>query len=463
MTWGLEQTNYAALPPASTPFNQALSSGLDTYQNLIQAKYKPLTTLAEAASKAAYATYSPYNQLAQIFKDPTISAMLAQNPEKFNEIMGRFAQVPTNPYSSIENMGGSKPGPLRTLWDKIQGAVTGNSSEPMSSGANEGSSNGSDLYTSQQPNGSAPSYATPLDLLPAKGDYTSPQTGYLPTTDERGFKIFPNKTARDKYISAFPNSPEALDQKTQDDLWSKQLGKNSESADEQNRAINTSRAMVASYPDVEWYEKGYGMLTPPAFTSKAQAFDKLAATASTANTRALQQGHITDNDFNIGAKITGDRSLREGAINEINAYNEALYQRGVEKQQYDANAYNKQGMRYEDAQSQWSQFASKYPLFNPYTQKLVEKNVKLNPFDPKGGVTIDEMKQQSGQSNRKVPANNRPSWPTTKLPVNAKSVEGREPPSGMTWMIRTDGVQVPVLDSRVNEAKREWNYRGLDD
>ncbi|MDD5212329.1 MAG: hypothetical protein PHV62_07925, partial [Sulfuricurvum sp.] len=57
------------------------------------------------------------------------------------------------------------------------------------------------------------------------------------------------------------------------------------------------------------------------------------------------------------------------------------------------------------------------------------------------------------------------SWPSSKAPVNQgdPAVEGRMPPPGTVWMVRPDGMQVPVHESNVAMAKSKYKFRGIND
>lgn len=97
----LESLNFPILPSGQmNPFHQALSSGLDTYQNMVKTAYAPMSQEADILSKSAYATNLPYQVKASILQNPYAVASLYQSGQLDDFIKG-FSNVPTNPLEAM--------------------------------------------------------------------------------------------------------------------------------------------------------------------------------------------------------------------------------------------------------------------------------------------------------------------------------------------------------------------------
>lgn len=115
-----------------------------------------------------------------------------------------------------------------------------------------------------------------------------------------------------------------------------------------------------------------------------------------------------------------------------------------------------------------------------YTQRLMEKISQMQdeegaPYKQQlnsgfdvtnsNGTPAQVSNVQTQESNVNTNANvSSKMWPTNKAAINADdpAIEGHMPPPGTRWMVRPDGKQVPVHESRLNEAKNTWFYRDIN-
>lgn len=80
-------------PGQMNPFNQALSSGLDTYQNMMKAAYTPATTEANINSKNAYSQNVGRQMIATVLSNPL--AVSQMSDEQFKSMVNQVANPQT--------------------------------------------------------------------------------------------------------------------------------------------------------------------------------------------------------------------------------------------------------------------------------------------------------------------------------------------------------------------------------
>lgn len=71
----------------------------------------------------------------------------------------------------------------------------------------------------------------------------------------------------------------------------------------------------------------------------------------------------------------------------------------------------------------------------------------------RGGINAPSINVSNNEGSKNT------SWPANKEAVNEKEVEGKTPPKGTIWMIRPDGMKVPVHKENVEHAINKYNYR----
>lgn len=393
-------------PGQMNPYHQALQGGLEMYGKMNEAKYAPQKAQADIASKAAYATYSPYSYLSKAMNDPGFLAILSKNPKALSAITKKMSEIPTDPYASIRENKSNSP----NLWTNLKRMVgIDNSPQQQIPQQNvpqgtmppqvqgQGSNNSGYEYDAQGNNVRATDAEIDQAGMGQPGSAPQAQGTTSPSPQPQA-----NNNLYDAYLAQkFPYSTEGLaakkrleaqnaDVHSNADLWkdrTKELGK----------AINFNRqslqlldSMENQYKKLYWLEKGAGVGNLKAVSSAAQTFDQDAEKQSTALARAQQMGHVTDKDFTIFSRIKPYRGMNETAFHHSIEANRALALRDVQYQRFMSEAKQK-NMPIEQADTMWSKFIEENPIFDPTTEKLNKQNVKKSPFD-----------------NKEKPANNRP-------------------------------------------------------
>lgn len=107
-------------PGQMNPYNQALSSGLDTYQNMMKAAYAPQQTQANINAKNAYASNVGRQMIATVLSNPM--AVASMDDAQFKSLLGQV----TNPAGGLSGTAaGSNSGGQQTstgiggMWDKL--------------------------------------------------------------------------------------------------------------------------------------------------------------------------------------------------------------------------------------------------------------------------------------------------------------------------------------------------------
>lgn len=95
------------------PWNQALSSGLDTYSNMTKAAYQPEVVKSQIASKNAYADNATRQMLATVLGNPM--AVAAMDKPQFQQILSQLSQ------SGAGQKAAEQPGFLTQMWNKVTG------------------------------------------------------------------------------------------------------------------------------------------------------------------------------------------------------------------------------------------------------------------------------------------------------------------------------------------------------
>lgn len=380
-------------PGQMNPFNQAFQSALDSYSSLTKNQYLEPKLQSDILSKAAYAAYSPYSSLAKAMENPLVVGSMSNDQIKRN--MDILGNVPSNPLQFLKQTYDQNGfGHSNSLWHSLKDMLGMNVNQPNQQGQyqqpgqpiQQGQSIQQNQLANVQPYGSVGS-SQPEPESPGKiGD-----TGLdLSQPNMNSFKKdFGSPERNIAMAKKYPSQEQTNQAKQQEgevtgenELWNKRIEDNGKSIGQTQDSLNNLDEMKRIYKEMHGLEKGviFGQGYP--ITSKAQRFDNLAEKQSTSNLRALQTGHITNVDFEIGKKLKAQRNMNEGAFNATIDYNKALLMREKQKQIFDAES-KRHRIPIEDADSAWSQFIQEHPLFDVKTDKLITDNAKLSLI--KGG------------------------------------------------------------------------------
>jgi hypothetical protein len=217
-------------------------------------------------------------------------------------------------------------------------------------------------------------------------------------------------------------------------LWTDKIKSTTENLNNSNSMITSLDAMDTLYNKLHPYEKGPYAGQVKALSNDAQSFDKLHTHLSSASSKALTSGRITDKDFAIGDSLVPSRTLGDQAYKQASDYNKSLALRPRQEQQFISDALEK-GMPYAQSQKMWANFIKTNPLFDSKTLKLIPENAEISPFDAQRNTKQSKTKNGQGASNIMTA------------------------PEGSIVMTAPDGSMHTVHNSQVEKAKRESGFR----
>lgn len=447
MAWGLQQRDLPILTPGQmNPMNQAFQAALESYGNIERTKALPQQLQADIASKAAYAAYTPAGYASKIISNPEIFYTLPK--EQQQQLLATVSNMPSNPLDVLKQRNGNQGGPLAQLW---QGAMGGQPQGKVYQGEQpiqEGTYNGSNIPQYQGDMGTgatAPmSSDEAMNIVENRPDYNMPIDTSNPrmnafnrdTGNPEGNRVLANKYPSQEYEEL--KKGRELEQKMQSDLWSDRIKETGKAIDQTQESLTALESMEKLYGKIDKYQKGplFGNL-PTLGSGPAGTFDTLAKNVATSNLRAMQTGHITNVDFQIGDQLKPNRTMNKDQFKNIIEYQKGIKERTQEHLQFDREA-RQAGIPIDQANAIWAKYIADKPFYNSETNRINRNNMnKWKPY----------LKGQSANYGE---------------PKNESEVSGRTPPAGTVWMIRPDNVKVPVHKDNVNEAMSKYKFKPVD-
>lgn len=444
------------------PISSGYQQGIQNYINSVKAAYAPMQAKADILSKAAYATYSPIQNLTKAMADPVFMAALEKNPENLAKVVTMFSQAPTNPLQSLSsafddsNNGQSSPGLLSQLWDHVKqstgiGQPVATTNVPVQNNGEGNNVNavtgGSPLATGGAPltqavvnpvnNGPVPSNVPTSQLVDNRSDANAAPTSLITST--------PMSPADKDLVTAIgskiPNSQKDIaDTKTK--AFQEEMAKNN--ADKlkeigtlvQNSAVkentfNKLRTILKS-PEYENMRQvalaGKHELAYFANQGTKEQKDMVGKIYALEGQVIKDSVHDFQGQFRVGEQqlleamkpAPGDTvQVAQGKLESLMAMNDFLMQR--------SRAI---------AQTMLASNGAK-----DFTTAQDEVDAKM-----KG----DEVRKQAAKvAGAKLP------WPEGKAAINESAVEGQPAPAGMTWMISPTGKKGLVHNDWVQELEND--------
>lgn len=458
MAWGLQQRDLPILTPGQmNPMNQAFQAALESYGNIERSKALPQQLQADIASKSAYAAYTPAGYASKIISNPEIFYTLPK--EQQQQLLNTVANMPSNPMDILKQRSGNQGGPLSQLWN---GAFGSNQQQGMQQQRMPQTPSQGKVYQDEQPvqQGNYPGSNTPIyegdmgtgsappmnsdqamQIVENRPDYNVPIDTSNPrmnqfnrnTGTSEGNRILAEKFPSNEFNEL--KEAKKLEQKMQSDLWAKRIEKTGEAIDQTQESLTALKAMESLYGKIDKYQKGplFGNL-PALGSGSAGTFDTLAKNVATSNLRAMQTGHITNVDFQIGDQLKPNRTMNKDQFKNIIEYQKGIKERTQERLQFDTAA-RKAGTPIDQANSIWAKYIADKPFFNSETNRINKDNMnKWQPYLKGNSVNYGEAK-------------------------NEAEVSGRSPPEGTVWMIRPDKMKVPVHKDNVNQAMSQYKFQ----
>lgn len=459
-------------PGQMNPYNQALSSGLDTYQNMMKAAYTPATTQANINAKNAYAQNVGRQMIATVLSNPM--AVASMDDSQFKALLGQV----TNPASGLPGMGaGTNSGGQQTssgiggMWDKLMQNVGLKDAPAATEGQPTPQTNSSNAYDYNADGTNVKASPEMVNDIANNGNNayqnnsanvpqgTSPISGG--SSDQRS-------NIKDAYIAKnFPGTPEGIAasgrikaaevaastggtayQTYRDNVYT--------SSNSAQNALNDLKDFHANY-NKAWAK---GPLTNvPILKQLSQLDPDYQSAVNDANNLVvnlapvlLAGGKQTDAGRALikNAKIAPDlapdseshvfqkQSLILNRINENDTFASELDKRGIK----DVN----------QQRSAWLDYNRKYPLVDKNGNLINQNENKYGEYisNTYGGAEPNQGSQQGSGS-----------WPIGKEALNESQIEGRAAPANSKWMIRPDGMKVVVHNSQMDKANK-LKYRSAD-
>lgn len=480
------------------PFHEMFQNGLQSYMNIQKARYTPQTLQADIASKQAYAQNYLKQIAATALSNPL--AVASMSNDQRNALVNMITN-PSSSYSSLQNANTLNGG---KVWDWAKSLFTGENPSPttnnsvtqpsqptIQSSADSGyayDANGNNVVMppqgvnaiANQGNNSASQPQVNSSL--SNSGYIDSTTG-IDLTDPR-MNIF-NRDFGTPAVNAamakqYPSPYQSLELKKRESSvteGAKQQGAamqklNDQSLDATSNAYNLEKDLDTFhtlYNQSLLTGPGLGLLSSIGPTSNQ--LNQLSTSMQTGVASQLFGSKITNYKEQLARDLKLNPSMPAAA--EKGAY-ERLKAASQRIQEYDNFVSYAQDNGISDPNKikrLWNHYNIDMPIFDGKSLKVIGDNLnKGNDYlsAQLAGRSLVNKSASSQNSNQRFGADSassgkEPQWPSSKEPKNARILEGQMPPQGNVWMVRPDGVQVPVHQSRVQEAKDKYNYRGINE
>jgi len=504
------------LVTAMQGMNALSRSNLENQIKSAEAQYAPWTQYANALSKIAYSQFVGPQTLAALVNDPKIRGMLTE--DQYKNFLNQFSNqlgsgnaisqvpVPNQPSSSGSILGnifsrlfGSSNVPSmqnlpRPTNNFVSPQMTSNA--PQTTGdyglINKASpefvqsiiDHGNQGLNQNQPaptvpvlpsvsqvgtnlSGTSPLYARESSKLP-KGVMAAENPSAITAAGEAALK-----TGSETQAKLIQDQWKAREDEIRDQM---------SGAQEMERQLNRLSFLRDK---LSLWEKGPGLGSLPGISDAAQEYDTVTNNLVAAKLKAWQSSRITNMDIGFGQTLKPSRYMGDTAFQHEKNYELGLSSRLQESAEFNDMA-KRIGLTPNQADAIWTRYANEMPFYDPKTGKVLDKNLGMweqyltpkniqETFSPSYRKKMNEYRKNMAGGNPKEDKkivenynegkkaqneNSVAEWPKNKDAINEKEVEGKVPPKNTKWMIRPDGMKVPVHKSNVARAK-QLNYRDV--
>jgi hypothetical protein len=413
MTWGLQQREYPILTPGQmNPFNQALSSGLDTYTNMTKAAYQPEVLKSQIASKNAYADNATRQMLATVLGNPM--AVAAMDKPQFQQILSQLNQGGANQKATEE------PGFLKQMWNKVTGSET---SENVPRRTNEGNpgTGGSGIMMpppnstnlSSDPYKSTGSGQAIADQVGSNHPYLKPAGGETAPASGNSWK-----TMQDAYIAKnFPATPQGIAAAQRISAAEAEGKKTAQvqsgGLDElQKRAAHESQNARTLVLDAEKFHKAFskawvkGPLTEYTPFKQIQKFDSNAVKAmNSANNMAVSLAsqlfgnRQSDYREKLAQTLKLGTTMTDDAEKSVFTGIKAMGERTKQFDNFVQYAKDKGVKDYNKIENLWYNYNNDKPFYDVENEKAISQNLSDKSYK-------NYVNQKLGQQAAPMPENN---------------------------------------------------------
>lgn len=388
-------------------------------QNQSAADYAPYTNYANAASKLAYSNMLPYQVQATVMSNPMMWMALKDDPQALRALMSNFKNSIPQGNNIFGDINLPKPQSMGQnpfsggLFDMIKNIVTkGNP------------------FVNQYPQNMAMQNQQGQNVMPQmpiQGQSQGQGSPLVPATQGGMQGILGKQTA--PYVTA-PYKPGSLIQDPNNPTGTISVPTNETTTAAQNAIAAVERV-----------------------TPQLQELADAAAPFMSFEGKITNQIERFKNALNPASKNPGKLPTQYAKFNSlIQSAPESLVK------SYGLRPTNE---TIERMQKVIEPYFGETP--DQYKQRILKQLQSLK--EEQGGVSKKTISQgfnlNENSPSSKVSTVNKKSWPANKEAVNENQLEGQALPAGTIWMIRPDGMKVPVHKSQESVAKNKYNFRGV--
>lgn len=329
---------------------------------LLQNKFFEPIQAAEAASRQSYAKYKPAEILGTYLSSPNVQGLLSRN--QLEQLAGQFTNLLMNPpelqgLSSENKLGILPPGINESTIPQSNAFVQPRFSSQQNIGGNNLVSGAAAVTPESGQNISQPGLAPATAGISGARLPGTQQITPIQATEAVGSYV---KKLSEKEAEAVTKQWETM----QDNAASQ-----SEGAQE---SLNDLNQFYNAYQQLLPVERGFGLGSAPAISSNAQVADRASKNLMTARLKALQTGHITNTDFNIGEKLKAHRGMAPEAARQAVAFDTGVNLRTLERQDFNDEA-QRSGLTPTQANRVWSKYIQERPFYSEKDKNLIEENL----------------------------------------------------------------------------------------
>lgn len=456
--------------------NALINNLYNTQVSKAQAQYAPYTTYADAASKIAYANMLPYQIQAQVLSNPYIALALQRNPDALSNLLQNFSGSIPNP-NNMRNMppfpqyGNGGNGLLSSLINKITGnnSGQGQSQSQLSPNALVGGIGGV-----------ANQYVNPFNQLYGNGGNIGntsagngnsiPISGNVPTnSQQRGTTASlvpaiggPGQAIIGKTTAQFNQSPYEAGKTFVDANGNIVSTPESSQVNAAQQAILGIKNLRPILQDIssgasKWLapgEKGK-LALGQLMNSLQQRFGSLGGIPDS----VMKQFGVSKQDISDYAEWQANQQKAVETIMKARQWPQDMV--SLDKVSQIIQPIPGEGEAY--GQRVAKELAQIEQTLLPNYQQTLTSGYQLP--NAQGTPQGNSQANTPSQYSNNTPAGNWQIWPSNKAPINENdpSIEGREPPKDTVWMVRPDGMQVPVHKQNIELAKEKYKFRGINE
>jgi hypothetical protein len=468
------------------PFHQALQTGLQDYQQNMQNAYLPYQLQADVASKQAYSQNIGRQIAATVLGNPLAIATMSN--EQRNALLGQLTGAPQNINTPFPGQSNNQGGGLWDSFKSMIGAnaptqspavsaidqaniskmqpgdsyVVGSGQSPSSQNNNQGSlgmtsdipPNGNGAYPSGYANQAYIDKTTGLDLSDPRMNLYG--------------RDFGSPAANSAMASTAPSPYQKLEIKKREasiSTGAEQQGKSLQKLqDDSNKSGQNAFNLLL---DADKFHQAYQNATikgpwvgVPGVSKLAQFDPNSRVAMNSANNMAVQLaaqlfgGRQSDYREKLAQNLKLDLTMPEKTEQTVMNGIKAMGQRSMEQSDFNDYLINTLGITDPNkVNNMWLDYNRDRPFYDVNSKSIIKQNL---------GSYKDYIsnKMGGGSSNSSnAPAG---SWPMNKDAINEDKVQGQVPPKGTAWMIRPDGMKVPVHQSNIQMAKDQYKFREVN-